>query len=322
MNEIIKRIENLPDTIQELSKFVLIGREALNAVRAEIRAIDKIGLASDVREQKLKEGQMLAEALLDAEVKIGELLNNEKELKGRDIPGKSNYGVTLKNFGITKNQSSKFQQMFIHKNIVEEVKAEAREKDELPTRNEVLKKIDKPHISYNSGENEWYTPRAYIVAARNTMGSIDLDPASSDLANQIIKADKYFTDKEDGLKQKWFGNVWMNPPYSQPLIDKFSEVITIKYIDKEIVQACILVNNATETEWFQRMLNICTAICFIKGRVKFIDKNGNPHGTPLQGQVIIYMGNRLNEFKKEFEKFGIILWKHEAKLETENMLVK
>ena len=45
---------SLPANIKELSRFVLVGREKLTAVRAEIRAIDKVGLARQVREQKLQ----------------------------------------------------------------------------------------------------------------------------------------------------------------------------------------------------------------------------------------------------------------------------
>lgn len=32
---------------------------------------------------------------------------------------------------------------------------------------------NKPHVSYNSGENEWYTPSKFIESARLVMGSID-----------------------------------------------------------------------------------------------------------------------------------------------------
>src|ERR1700686_3804949 len=65
--------------------------------------------------------------------------------------------------------------------------------------------------------NEWYTPAKYIEAARRTMGSIDLDPASCELANQIVKATKFYTQEENGLDQEWYGNVWLNPPYGSSI---------------------------------------------------------------------------------------------------------
>ncbi len=51
--------------------------------------------------------------------------------------------------------------------------------------------------------NEWYTPSYIIEAARQVLGSIDLDPASCALANQTVKAAKYFTVDDDGLAQSW-----------------------------------------------------------------------------------------------------------------------
>lgn len=79
---VIIQNRNLPNTIEDLAKFVLVGREKLTAVRANIRAIDKLQLAEDVREQKKEEAQMLAEALLDAEVRIGDLLKQIPKAQG------------------------------------------------------------------------------------------------------------------------------------------------------------------------------------------------------------------------------------------------
>ena len=47
--------QNLPANIEDLSKFVLVGREKLVAVKAEIRAIEKVELAQEVRDQKRDE---------------------------------------------------------------------------------------------------------------------------------------------------------------------------------------------------------------------------------------------------------------------------
>lgn len=160
------------------------------------------------------------------------------------------------------------------------------------------------HVSNNSGENEWYTPKPLLDAARKTMGSIDLDPASSEIANKTVCAEYFFTKDNNGLKQEWFGNVWLNPPYAQPLIDDFSEALVQKFMTGEFGQACVLVNNATETAWFQRMLDRCSGVCFLKGRVKFLDMVGNSTGAPLQGQAVLYFGEYFGEFDAAFAGLG------------------
>ena len=56
-----------------------------------------------------------------------------------------------------------------------------------------------PHVSHNSGESEWYTPPPIIESARSVMGGIDLDPASSEKAQETVRAEGFFTAEDDGL---------------------------------------------------------------------------------------------------------------------------
>ena len=75
--------ENLPDILKDFSAYVVC-RVKLTAVRAEMRAIEKLELAEEVRRQKREEARMLGEALLDAEVRIGELTKRiPKSVGGR-----------------------------------------------------------------------------------------------------------------------------------------------------------------------------------------------------------------------------------------------
>ncbi len=59
---------------------------------------------------------------------------------------------------------------------------------------------------------EHYTPPFIVDAARLTLGSIDLDPASCEEANVVVKASRYMTKEINGLVWDWHGNVFLNPP--------------------------------------------------------------------------------------------------------------
>lgn len=173
---------------------------------------------------------------------------------------------------------------------------------------EVAREIVRAHVANNSGNNEWYTPADYIELAREVMGGIDTDPASSDIANQTVQAAQIYTAEENGLTQTWAGRVWMNPPYAQPLISEFADAVASKYEAGEIEQACVLVNNGTETAWFQRILQSASAVCFPRSRIRFVDPEGKPSGAPLQGQAVLYLGKNPDTFADVFSAKGTVLF--------------
>lgn len=166
---------------------------------------------------------------------------------------------------------------------------------------EVVKKA--AHVSHNSGEQEWYTPPEFILAARAVMGEIDLDPASSKKAQETVQAATYYTIEDDGLTKEWQGRTWMNPPYTAGLVDKFLAKLCRHYAEEDVPEAIVLVNNATETDWFQCAADHASAIGFPDGRVKFICPEGEK-GAPLQGQALLYFGQNPELFKTHFQPFG------------------
>jgi hypothetical protein len=83
---------------------------------------------------------------------------------------------------------------------------------------------------------------------------------------------------------------------------EFSERLAEAVSTEDVTQACVLVNNATETAWFQRLAEVAAGICFPAGRVKFWAPGRE--SAPLQGQAVLYFGAELDAFRSEFLQFG------------------
>jgi N6-adenosine-specific RNA methylase IME4 len=165
MNELATHQNGLPTTIEDLTRFVLIVREKLIAVRAEIRAIDKLGIAEGVRKQKLEEAQMISEAVLDAETKIGTLTVQIPKASGKRTDIKPpDSGVArldakpkseiIRNLGFTPKQVERFETLAKNPEIVEQAKAEARENDDIVSRSFVLEKIKTAEREHKEQQRE------------------------------------------------------------------------------------------------------------------------------------------------------------------------
>lgn len=164
------------------------------------------------------------------------------------------------------------------------------------------------HVDHAGGENEWYTPPEVVEPARKVMRGIDLDPASCKAAQENIRAKRFFSAADDGLAKKWKGRVWMNPPYSRDLCARFAAKFIEHFEAGDISHGCVLVNNATETVWLQSLLKHAAAVCFIGGRVRFLDKDGNRANAPLQGQVLLYFGPSSLDFEVECRELGSVFF--------------
>lgn len=195
MNEIAITQKQLPGTLPELSKFVLVGREKLTAVRAEIRAIKKVGLAKEVHEQKLREAQDIAEAVLDAEVQIGRLtadMETHERIRTdlRNTDETQTKEKQLDAIGLTRQQANRFETLAKHPEVVEQAKADARSRNDIVNRSNVLKAIagtkePKRNIVKEAKEKH----EAFKQAA--TEDVINIQVAHADQQNRkIIYADK------------------------------------------------------------------------------------------------------------------------------------
>jgi hypothetical protein len=181
---------------------------------------------------------------------------------------------------------------------------------QLPTTTRLVKSSAKPVnnsilINQTSGEFEYYSPKEIVDAARRVMGVIDLDPASSAIANQIVRAKHYYTIEDDGLTQTWYGNVWMNHPFSRTNNPKWIDRLRVEYEIGDVSQACCICFAATSENWFQPLYDY--PLCFLSPRTNYYLPDGTLKEDVTKGSVVGYLGTNILGFITEFQSLGSVM---------------
>ncbi|SOK58327.1 prophage LambdaSo, DNA modification methyltransferase, putative [Yersinia phage fHe-Yen9-04] len=167
-------------------------------------------------------------------------------------------------------------------------------------------------VHFSSASNTWDTPDEFYQKL-NAAWNFTLDPAAMD---ETAKCNKYYTPETDGLSHSWNGEtVWCNPPYGREIKNWY------KKFDEEFKQngttIVALPPARTDTIYFHKYVkDSATAICFVKGRLKFDNRNlplwteegsHKKNGAPFPSMIVIYDNDLTNEKIKVLQELGLVV---------------
>jgi DNA N-6-adenine-methyltransferase (Dam) len=128
----------------------------------------------------------------------------------------------------------------------------------------------------SSKSNEWYSPQWIIKNVHTLFGGkgIALDPCSSPMANERVRARSIFTLSDDslGAATEWKGTVYMNPPYGlgrggESLQGQFVSKCISEYQKGNVTEAVMLLKAAVGYSWFNCVYEF--PVCFLSARLSY-----------------------------------------------------
>lgn len=251
----------------------------------------------------------------DAAQERGEVAKPTEWQQRKDVPngnGLAKDKLTLHDLGVSRKDVSGFRDIrdaeVEQPGIIKQAIDTVLNRGDEPSKRAVGIEVNARLASF-SGDNEWYTPRRYIEMARDVMGGIDCDPASNATAQAVIRATVHYTEATNGLAHDWHGRVWMNPPYSHPEVQQFSERLLAQIAAKHTTEAIVLTNNSGDTAWHQDLQFACSRLCITRGRIKFESGNGRASNSPPVGQTFLYFGPNGDKFEQVFLAISRRIWR-------------
>lgn len=131
--------------------------------------------------------------------------------------------------------------------------------------------------NHKGKSDTWLTPLRII----NSLGHFDLDPCG-------YKGHKTAQDifYERGDEFKWYGRVWLNPPYSE--VGLWLDMLA------EHGRGIALVFARTDTRWAQRHFEKASSVFFLKGRIKFLNDKFQESTNAGHGNMLLSYGESPN----------------------------
>lgn len=155
----------------------------------------------------------------------------------------------------------------------------------------------------SNATDEWYTPKELI----DSLGSFDLDPCAP--VNPLWETAKVMYNKNDnGLLQNWGGRVWLNPPYSRPLIELF-----IQKMAEHNNGIALLFNRLDSAMMQDVILKKATSMKILRKRIRFYRPDGTQGGSPGCGSILFAFGDYNDMFLRKNNLQGIYI-----RLKTDN----
>jgi site-specific DNA-methyltransferase (adenine-specific) len=136
----------------------------------------------------------------------------------------------------------------------------------------------KVHFSQKS--NEWATPQDVFDKLDSMFGPFSLDPCATP---ENAKCERFFTAKEDGIKQDWGTHtVFMNPPYGRQI----GRWIAKAYHESlQGAMVVCLIPARTDTAYWHDYVMRAGEVYLLRGRIKFVGSNSS---APFPSCVVVF----------------------------------
>lgn len=140
-------------------------------------------------------------------------------------------------------------------------------------------------VMFSSATDMWGTPEDFFSRLNDEFGfTVDVCAVPEN-----AKCERYFTPEIDGLKQRWTGVCWCNPPYGRGIGDWVQKGYQSALSGATVV---MLLPARTDTKWFHDWCLGKAELRFIKGRLKF---GGCKNSAPFPSMVAVYYPRGIRE---------------------------
>jgi len=156
------------------------------------------------------------------------------------------------------------------------------------------------------GDNEYGTPPGLWRRLAEPVDGFDVGPCSGAECTQI--APTRYTEEDDGLRQAWHGDVFVNPPWSSngdaSAKDQWLSKCRAEAKRDAVDSVVVLLPSDTSSGWFHEHVLAAEIVCFYgPGRLSFVGEDKNPSF----GILIPVYGDDAESYRDVLDSLGVVM---------------